>query len=172
MSILQRKICMLGSFAVGKSSLVRQYVESVFTENYTTTIGVKIDKKVVSVLDQQISLVLWDVYGEDSHQSVVPAYLRGLSGYILVVDPTRPATLQSAAKLHQLVETSVGKKPFVLALNKSDLKDQWGSDTSHVTHLRELSVACIETSAKTDSGVDEMFENLAGALVPSSEGPI
>lgn len=169
MAILQRKVCMLGSFAVGKTSLVRRYVDSIFTESYTTTIGVKIDKKVVTVLGQELSLVLWDVYGEDSHQSVVPAYLRGIAGYILVVDPTRGATLQSAINLHQLVEKNFGDKPFVLAMNKSDLKDQWDPDLSSLAELKDKSVACIETSAKSDTGVEEMFENLAGALVPAKQ---
>lgn len=170
MGILQKKICMLGSFAVGKTSLVRRYVDSIFSENYTTTIGVKIDKKVISVLEQELSLVLWDVYGEDNHQSVVPAYLRGLAGYILVVDLTRPATLQSAVELHKLVENNMGTKPFVLALNKSDLKDEWEQGATDLLSLQSLAVACIETSAKTDTGVDEMFENLATALLPTGTG--
>ncbi len=169
MSILQRKVCMLGSYAVGKTSLVRRYVDSIFSETYTTTIGVKIDKKMVTAGEQQLSLVLWDVYGEDSHQSVVPAYLRGLSGYILVVDPTRETTVQSAVKLHQMVETNFGNKPFVLALNKSDLKDQWIGEQRDLSYLEDSAIARIETSAKTDTGVDEMFDNLAAALVPSNE---
>jgi len=44
-SVVQKKVCMLGAYSVGKTSLVSQYVNSIFSEKYTTTIGVKIDKK-------------------------------------------------------------------------------------------------------------------------------
>lgn len=163
---------MLGSFAVGKSSLVRQYVESIFSETYTTTIGVKVDKKVTTVNNTEMSLLLWDVYGEDSHQTVLPAYLRGMAGYLLVVDPTRPGTFKSAISLHQLVHKTLGEKPFVLVLNKCDLKDQWTKEASEhavqVQFLRDKSVAVMETSAKNDTGVDEMFESLALSLLPAA----
>lgn len=161
---------MLGSFAVGKSSLVRQYVESIYSETYTTTIGVKVDKKVTTVHDTKMSLLLWDVYGEDSHQSVLPAYLRGMAGYLLVIDPTRPGTFKNAVSLHQLVTKTLGDKPFILVLNKCDLKDQWESESPELSQqiqmLRDTAVAQMETSAKTDTGVNEMFETLASAFLP------
>jgi len=161
---LQKKVCMLGSFAVGKTSLVRRYVDSVFSEKYTTTIGVKIDKKKVTLPDCEVAMVLWDVYGEDNHQSVVPAYLRGMAGYLLVVDPTRPGTLTSAISLHAMVQEAIGSKPFVLVKNKCDLRDNWQSDLEQVAPLESEAVAVMETSAKTDVGVDEMFEVLAQAM--------
>lgn len=163
--MLQKKVCMLGSFAVGKTSLVRRYVDSVFSEKYVTTIGVKIDKKVVSVGEQEVSLLLWDVYGEDNHQSVLPAYLRGMAGYLLVVDPTRPNTIGRAAKLQALVTETVGPIPYILVLNKVDLKDQWVSDLSELDALKSTASAFTETSAKLDTGVSDMFERLASELL-------
>ncbi len=171
--MLQKKVCMLGAFAVGKTSLVRRYVDSIFSEKYTTTIGVKIDKKVVSLGAQDISLLLWDVYGEDNHQKVLPAYLRGMAGYLLVVDPTRPNTYKSAVSLNKLVNDTLGPKPFVLVLNKSDLKEDWENETVDVQALKDEAVAVMETSAKTDSGVSEMFQSMASALLPkNSRGSI
>jgi len=159
---------MLGAFAVGKTSLVRRYVDSIFSEKYTTTIGVKIDKKVVNIGEQELSLLLWDVYGEDNHQKVVPAYLRGMAGYLLVVDPTRPNTFKSAIGLNELVNETLGPQPFVLVMNKSDLKSEWEADIAEIQQLSESAVAVMETSAKTDSGVNEMFEALASALLPAT----
>lgn len=163
--MLQKKVCMLGSFAVGKTSLVRRYVDSVFSEKYVTTIGVKIDKKIVAVGDSELSLLLWDVYGEDNHQSVLPAYLRGMAGYLLVVDPTRPNTIGRAAKLQSLVTETVGPKPYILVLNKLDLKDQWVGDLSELEALKASAAAFTETSAKLDTGVTKMFERLAAELI-------
>ena len=56
---------MLGAASVGKTSLVRRFVESIFSEKYQATIGVKIDRKLVELDGAQVSLLLWDFQGED-----------------------------------------------------------------------------------------------------------
>lgn len=166
--MLQKKICMLGSFAVGKTSLVRRYVDSIFSENYVTTIGVKIDKKNITVNNTDLGLILWDVYGEDNHQSVLPSYLRGMAAYILVIDPSRPATFASAKNLHSLVLDTQGDKPFVLVLNKSDIKSDWQIDEQIFSELSAAAICTVETSAKTDTGVNEVFQSLGSCFVKAA----
>ena len=61
--MLQKKICMLGGFSVGKTSLVRRFVQSIFSETYLTTVGVKIDKKSVELPGKTVDLILWDLAG-------------------------------------------------------------------------------------------------------------
>ncbi len=56
---------MLGGFGVGKTSLVRRYVQSIFSDTYLTTVGVKIEKKMVNVGAADVALILWDIAGED-----------------------------------------------------------------------------------------------------------
>jgi GTPase SAR1 family protein len=90
---LQKKVCMLGGFSVGKTSLVKRYVDSVFSETYLTTVGVKIDKKTVDLSDRIVNLILWDLAGEDDIASLRMSYLRGTAGYVLVADGTRPSTI-------------------------------------------------------------------------------
>ena len=68
--MLQKKICMLGSFAVGKTSLVQRFVKSIYSEVYQTTVGVKVDKKDVQVNGTDLTLMLWDIYGEDDYQKM------------------------------------------------------------------------------------------------------
>ena len=99
--MIQKKICMLGGFSVGKTSLVARFVHSIFSEKYLTTVGVKIDKKVVKVRDEDVNLMLWDIYGEDEFQKIRMSYLKGSSGYLLVVDVTRKSTLDMACKVQQ-----------------------------------------------------------------------
>ena len=102
--MLEKKICMLGTLAVGKTSLVRQFIEGIYSEGYQTSIGVKVDKKIVREAGQQeVTLVLWDIYGEDDYQKMRWTYLRGASGYLLVADGTRKATLEKAVSLEQKV---------------------------------------------------------------------
>ena len=76
---LQKKICMLGGFSVGKTSLVKRYVQSVFSETYLTTVGVKIDKKTVDLSGRSVSLILWDLAGEDDISSLRMSFLVCLS---------------------------------------------------------------------------------------------
>ena len=74
--MLKKKICMVGQFAVGKTSLVRRFVDSIFDERYLTTIGVKIDRKDVTIDGKSITLMLWDLAGEDELAQLNVSHLR------------------------------------------------------------------------------------------------
>lgn len=165
--MMQKKICMLGSFAVGKTSLVRRFVHSLYSDKYHTTIGVKIEKKTVTVADdREVSLMLWDIYGEDDLQKVRMSYLRGAAGYVLVIDSTRRASLAVAQQLHTAVQAEIGAVPYVVALNKCDLVEQRDTDLHAVAELGRAAVMTIHTSALTGQGVDEAFGRLAQAVAP------
>src|SRR5260370_28285260 len=159
--MLQKKICMLGGFSVGKTSLVKRYVESVFSESYLTTVGVKIDKKPVDLGDRAVNLILWDVAGEDDVSTVRMSYLRGSAGYVLVADGTRPSTLEVALSLRERVEAELGSMPFVLLLNKSDLQEQWAIGDAQLDELRQAGWSVRASSAKTGDGVEDAFRELA-----------
>jgi len=150
-AMLQKKICMLGGFSVGKTSLVKRYVHSVFSETYLTTVGVKIDKKTVTLPDRTVNLILWDLAGEDDINSLRMTYLRGAAGYVLVADGTRPSTLDVALSLRQRVEAEYGPLPFVLLLNKSDLKEHWAIGDAEVEALRQNGLWVQPSSARTGS---------------------
>jgi small GTP-binding protein len=165
--MLQKKVCMLGSFSVGKTSLVRRFVESLFDERYQTTIGVKVDKKVVQLGGQEITLVLWDLYGEDVFQKLRMTYLRGMSGYLLVVDPTRARTLEDALGLKTRIEEAMGRIPQILLLNKCDLVADWEIELGRVGQLEAAGQPTIRTSAKTGEGVEEAFFRLTEAMLDS-----
>jgi len=158
--MLQKKICMVGAFATGKTSLVARFVTSIFSEVYQTTVGVKIDKKIVNLNGKDLTLILWDLHGEDNFQKVRMSYLRGSSGYLLVVDGTRRNTLDKALELQQRVEETIGKVPFILVLNKSDISNEWEIENREMDELIEKGWHLIKTSAKTGLGVEELFQML------------
>ena len=108
--MLQKKICLLGAFGVGKTSLIRRYVDSIFSDAYLTTVGVKIDKKVLTVGTEEMALILWDIAGEDEIAAVRVSYLRGAAGYLLVVDGTRPETLDTAESIQKRITAEIGAK--------------------------------------------------------------
>ena len=157
--MIQKKICTVGAYGAGKTSLVRRFVDSMFDERYHTTVGVKIDKKVVKVDAGPIMMMIWDLAGGDETEDPRLSHLRGANGYILVVDGCRKWTLERALVLRKGIREQFGELPHVLAVNKADLKDMWEIDDTSL-------IACdVEniffTSAKTGDSVEAMFESLA-----------
>ena len=163
--VIQKKVCMLGGFAVGKTSLVKRFVTGQFSEKYHTTVGVKIDQKSLCVDDTDVLVVLWDVYGEDDFQKVRASYLQGSAGYLLVVDGTRIETVEVARQLHKLAVQSMGPVPYVLVINKHDLRESWQVDPEMYEDLASNACLVLQSSAKTGEGVELTFAELAKQLL-------
>lgn len=163
--MLQKKVCMLGGFGVGKTSLVRRYVQSIFSDKYLTTVGVKIEKKIVNVDAAVVALILWDIAGEDEITAIRTSYLRGAAGYFLVVDVTRGETLEVAKSIRDRVASEIGPVPFVFLFNKTDLKEDWDIPEQFLEDLKNAGSTVLRTSAKTGEGVEEAFQQLAKRMV-------
>jgi small GTP-binding protein len=163
--MIQKKVCLLGTSGVGKTSLVAQFVHSIFSDKYLTTVGVKIDKKSVMVDGAEVTLVIWDLAGDDDFQRLQSSYLRGTSGYLLVADGTRGVTLNQVLELKERVAETLGAAPFVLALNKADLAPQWQVDEARIAGLAAQNFTVMKTSAKEGTGVEEAFAHLARRMV-------
>jgi len=168
--MIQKKVCMIGAFATGKTSLAARFVKSIFSAKYLTTVGVKIDKKVVEIDGSSVTLILWDLHGEDELQRVRASYLRGSAGYILVVDATRRATLDTAIELRKLAAETLDGAPFVVAVNKNDLKDDWDLQESRLQQLSSAGWTILKTSAKSGEGVEELFTVLTRMITAREKG--
>ncbi len=167
MAIIQKKICMIGDFSVGKTSLVARYVNQTFSDKYLTTVGVKIDTKQVQLPDQrEVKLILWDIAGADSLTTASATYLRGAAGYLIVVDGTRRPTFDSAIRLQQAVTQQIGNKPFLVLLNKADLESQWEiNDALLKSCSQQQEWHFLKTSAKEGLNVENAFQQLATLLL-------
>ncbi len=163
--MIQKKICMVGAFATGKTSLVARFVKSLYSDTYHTTVGVKIDKKLVNIQEQKVSLIIWDIHGEDDFQKIRMTYLRGASGYFLVVDGTRQETLDKALSLQEKVEETVGNIPFIIIVNKVDLINDWEIEDAALEQLLQKPWTVVRGSAKTGEGVEQAFFTLAKKML-------
>jgi small GTP-binding protein len=164
-----RKICILGDFAVGKTSLMHRFVHQQFSEKYLTTVGVKVDTKPVDLGDGRgVKLAIWDIAGTDTPSDLFQRYVRGASGHLLVADATRGETLSCCAELYDSVAAQSGPVPYVLLINKCDLSDQLEIRAAEVSDRFSSATARLDTSALTGANVDFAFETLARALLDST----
>jgi len=165
MAVIQKKICLLGAFAVGKTSLVQRYVNSIFSEKYHTTLGVKIDKKSLLLNNDEVKLMIWDLAGEDEFMKIRMSYLRGSSGFLFVADGTRSDTLETVLMLQKKIDLEIGPLPAILLINKSDLEEEWQIDEQMITDLSNKGWLIYKTSAKSGQYVDETFHELAHKIL-------
>ncbi len=169
MTQLSSKVCILGDFAVGKTSTVERFVNNHFSDKYLTTVGVKVDTKELALSpDVTLKLILWDVAGADRFGALELGYLRGAAGHLLVADGTRADTVQAALALKQQAIERYGEKPFVMLLNKADLEESWEIQEAEAKSLDGQMDAVFITSAKTGANVAEAIECL-GQLVAARE---
>jgi small GTP-binding protein len=170
MPAISKKVCLLGDFAVGKTSLVRRFVYSLFDDKYISTIGVKVSRKtlVVPRANQVVDLtiMLWDLAGSEEFTPVRASYLRGAAGAVLVCDLTRPETL---ASMETYVDDLLGVNPnaqLVLAANKRDLIEQQLLTLAEIERVAaDLNATYYLTSAKTGDDVETLFRHLGRLLV-------
>jgi small GTP-binding protein len=158
-----KKICMIGSFSVGKSALVTRFVHSIFSNRYLSTLGVKISKRVVNLDGAELTLVLWDMEGKDDFSEVNMSYLRGAMGFFVVADGTRNETLNMALHLRKQALEKTGGAPNILLINKADL--DWEITDNQIASIEATGVTVIKTSAKTGHAVEEAFTSLARAMM-------
>ena len=163
--MIQKKICMVGMFATGKTSLVKQFLYSKFSERYHSTIGAKVDRKTVTVEDEEVNMLLWDLAGKDESNNVRTSYLTGSAGIFFVVDGTRRETYDELFELHKLTTDTIGEVPFVVALNKMDLSHEWVLKQSDEDQLTNRGWHVLKTSAKTGDGVEDAFHWLAKSMI-------
>jgi small GTP-binding protein len=175
--MIQKKVCMVGVYGTGKTSLVQRYVHSLFSAKYHSTVGVKIDRKQVQLGDTTVNLLLWDVEGRTSEQEIPASYLRGAHAVFYVADGTRRETFDQLFDLREHARSAAGDVPSIVGVNKADLTDQWLFTPADRAKLITGGFHVLSTSAKTGEGVEDAFRWIATASVnpgpsPTVESPV
>ena len=160
---IAKKVCLIGRFAVGKTSLVKQFIHQEFGEKYKTTVGVSIATKKIKLASLKVSLVIWDIAGfeQENHYA---HYLRGSHGLIWVVDGTEPESFEILDTISDSLP-EIKQIPSVCFINKCDLKDEWVVTNKQEELLQTFNHAVFETSAKTGENVEKGFKKLTEFLV-------
>jgi len=152
--MIRKKILLLGDFSVGKTSLVRRYVDGSFDDKYLTTIGVKISKKLFNIKGEDHEMIIWDVEGSTPSKKISLGYYRGASGAILVGDITRKETIEGLAAHKEVFLSENPDAKFVIAYNKADMLSDMARE--RITLDSDIFL----TSAKNDMNVERLFMKL------------
>ncbi|PSB19366.1 GTP-binding protein [filamentous cyanobacterium Phorm 46] len=165
---------MIGDFGVGKTSLIRRFVDRQFSDEYLSTVGVKISSKIITLenIKQQANLtaklLIWDLEGHTKFKGIAPTYLQGASGVLIVADVSRTETVERISEHIKLFSSVNPKGLIIIALNKIDLIDEEKLallvEISHAI-AKDKVIAVYTTSAKTGQDVDEIFHKLAYTMV-------
>ena len=163
---LLKKICMLGDFAVGKTSMIRRYVHDEFDDRYITTLGTKISKKVLQLDNVELTFQIWDIIGNINYHKIQSQYYLGSEGAFIIFDVTRRDTFDNIMNWADAFLKVAPKAKFILIANKIDLDATF----DYATEMKDLAVVygghAFATSAKTGENVEEAFKTLAEALIP------
>ena len=167
---LNKKVCLLGDFAVGKSSLVRRFVYNLYQDKYISTIGVKVSRKTIAIPQAdtltELTLMLWDLAGSEEFNQMQASYMRGAVGAVLVCDLTRPDTLMNLSTYTADLLSIAPQARFIIAANKNDLVDQHQLSVSQIeATATELNAPYYLTSAKTGHEVETLFRHLGQLLL-------
>ena len=174
MMVVSKKVCLLGDFAVGKTSLVRRFVYSRFDDKYISTIGVKVSRKTIAVPSGgqvvELNILLWDLASIAGQVDLRASYLRGAAGAILVGDVTRPDTFAHlAGYARQLVDVNPAAR-FVIAANKADLLDPAPTAGAGIEQAAlHLDAPLLFTSARDGREVDALFRRMADRILEPAD---
>ncbi len=163
--MVQKKVCLLGTLGVGKTSLVSRFVNQTFDEKYHSTLGVKVDHKLVTLEKTSVNLLLWDIQGQEEQTPSSENYFRGAHGALIVHDLTRPESVQTLKEYCERFLRAAPNAKLVFVGNKSDLVEARKLEACDFAQmLGQKNAAHFIASAKTGDNVEPAFVALARML--------
>ncbi|NNE17358.1 MAG: GTP-binding protein [Myxococcales bacterium] len=158
-------MCLLGASGVGKSSLVRRFVEDRFDQAQDPSIAMSIFSGSVELGDVTLEMMLWDPAGTDTGAQYNRSFISGASGLIFVVDATKPQTLDHLLEAQAKERGFIGSRPAILVVNKVDLTGDFALSKAQIDAASKLDWRLIQVSAKTGNNVGQAFTKLAELML-------
>jgi small GTP-binding protein len=168
---LKRKVCLIGDWGVGKTSLIRKYVFNQFDDKYIVTLGTKVSKKRIKfkITEEKIidmNLMIWDIMGQENFKKIQLMAFKNANGAFIVCDITRRETLDNLSNWRSDIFKVTGEIPIIILANKSDLGDQAKFSSDDLAECaQKLKAPYFYTSAKTGENVESAFINIGKKLI-------
>ncbi|WP_165730290.1 Rab family GTPase [Polaribacter sp. 20A6] len=155
--MIAKKVLLVGNFGVGKTSLIRRFVLNEFSEDYISTIGVRVSKKIMEYKNETIKLMIWDVAGTSGNDKIPKAYFLGANAAMFVFDVSREETYLTIDENLNMVKELSGLQNITVVGNKKDLLS--AEELENVVQKVSVHIDLI-TSAKEDENVEDAFMKL------------
>jgi small GTP-binding protein len=167
------RVAFLGSSGVGKTSLIKRYIENDFDKDYFGTVGIDFFTKPIQVRDRTVTLQIWDTAGQERFRSLIPSYIRDSTIAVIVYDVSNPETFNDAKFWHKTVMNERGNDAICIFVgNKIDLESRVSPDDVS-SFTKPLSIPTIETCAKTGQNITRLFKLVCDSLPdPTAIKPI
>ncbi|OHT12805.1 Ras family protein [Tritrichomonas foetus] len=165
------KVVFIGDTAVGKTSIISQFVYNTSNPDHQPTIGIDFFAKNVEVGDQTVRMQIWDTAGQERFHSIIPSYIRSSSVAVIVYDITSSNSFTNLAKWHKIV-TSITDPAIVIVGNKVDLETDRATPSEKAeSYANSICAKYIETSARTPINISELFTMIAKIPINKNDAP-
>ena len=156
------KILTIGESGVGKTCVLRRFVENKFLKNHLATIGIDFKTKTLNINNQEIKLKIWDTAGQERFRNITTQYYKGADGIVLVYDVTDEASYEKIRDWMEQILANTQQEDIGLVLlgNKCDMEPRNVTEEMGKKMAEELKVSYFETSALNGIGIKEAFEQL------------
>ena len=156
------KILTIGESGVGKTCVLRRFVENKFLKNHLATIGIDFKTKTLNINNQEIKLKIWDTAGQERFRNITTQYYKGADGIVLVYDVTDEASYEKIRDWMEQILSNTQQEEIGLVLlgNKCDMEPRVVTEDMGKKMAEELKISYYETSALNGQGIKEAFEEL------------
>ncbi|MBY8988922.1 MAG: GTP-binding protein [Candidatus Lokiarchaeota archaeon] len=170
--MIKFKVIVAGAKNVGKTSLIRRYATGKFDKSTLSTIGVDFETKKINVDGNEILLNIWDFAGEKKFRLLLPSYVSGASGALMLYDITNRDSLEDLYDWIKVV-SSVPNAPHTKLLieAKIDLEEQREikkDEAQKIFEKYKFQGEIIGTSSKTGDNIEKAFEMLGRQIMKTS----
>ena len=161
------KIMLIGDSNVGKTSLLKKYIDNEYSKNYITTVGMDFQMKCLNINNKKIKLQIWDTAGQERYRIVAKNYFNSSDGFIIVYDMTKRLSFDNVNNwIEQISDIAPNHSKCIIFGNKNDLKDMRQVETKEGKDLaKKYNFKFYETSALSGININEGFETLAMEIV-------
>ena len=164
------KVLLIGNSSVGKSSLLLRFVDNQWSDLFVPTIGVDFKIRTMEIDNKNVKLQIWDTAGQERFKNITASYYRGAHGIFVVYDISDTESFKNINNWLIEIEKNANKNVYkILVGNKCDLEDKRTVSYQQGKELAETyGMQFIETSAKSNTNVDEAFQLLGREVMKMS----
>ena len=167
MDLESLSIIMIGDTSVGKTTLMKKFIDGIYNENILSTIGIELFRKEVTIKNKNYIMKIWDTCGQERFRSISKNYYQNAQGIMLLFDISSLESFKHLSDWKSSLNDNVSNKniPLVIVANKCDLNHVVTDEEIEKYSKNNNDVKIFKTSSKTNISIEEPFLYLGEAII-------